>query len=202
MQRLVKTFGLRPARSSRPIDLRASLGAASVPGNPADDPEVGAPLYNEFAQEEAKGVQRRSPQEQVADIIEWTIATPGEAARSLAADLAATYQGKHKFRMDDLELWDEETKPHRAHLIFHNEELMSIRTDSHVLAGPGLTSEFLKITSSSRTLDIILQSKSQVAFKMSVYTIWNNKGGVGKSYLTFQIASEYARQNKEKSCCD
>lgn len=28
---------------------------------------------------------------------------------------------------------------------------------------------------------------------MSVYALWNNKGGVGKSYLTFQIASEYAR---------
>lgn len=28
---------------------------------------------------------------------------------------------------------------------------------------------------------------------MPVYAIWNNKGGVGKSYLTFQIASEYAR---------
>jgi cellulose biosynthesis protein BcsQ len=28
---------------------------------------------------------------------------------------------------------------------------------------------------------------------MSVYAIWNNKGGVGKSYLTFQIAAEYAR---------
>jgi chromosome partitioning protein len=28
---------------------------------------------------------------------------------------------------------------------------------------------------------------------MSVYAMWNNKGGVGKSYLTFQIASEYAR---------
>jgi len=28
---------------------------------------------------------------------------------------------------------------------------------------------------------------------MAIYTIWNNKGGVGKSYLTFQIASEYAR---------
>jgi cellulose biosynthesis protein BcsQ len=27
---------------------------------------------------------------------------------------------------------------------------------------------------------------------MAVYAIWNNKGGVGKSYLTFQIASEYA----------
>ena len=28
---------------------------------------------------------------------------------------------------------------------------------------------------------------------MAVYAIWNNKGGVGKSYLSFQIASEYAR---------
>lgn len=28
---------------------------------------------------------------------------------------------------------------------------------------------------------------------MAVYAIWNNKGGVGKSYLTFQIATEYAR---------
>lgn len=28
---------------------------------------------------------------------------------------------------------------------------------------------------------------------MATYAIWNNKGGVGKSYLTFQVASEYAR---------
>ena len=27
---------------------------------------------------------------------------------------------------------------------------------------------------------------------MSVYALWNNKGGVGKSYLTFQIACQYA----------
>jgi cellulose biosynthesis protein BcsQ len=33
---------------------------------------------------------------------------------------------------------------------------------------------------------------------MSIYAIWNNKGGVGKSYLTFQLASEYARQNRNK----
>lgn len=33
---------------------------------------------------------------------------------------------------------------------------------------------------------------------MPIYAIWNNKGGVGKSYLTFQIASEYARQNPHK----
>lgn len=28
---------------------------------------------------------------------------------------------------------------------------------------------------------------------MATYAVWNNKGGVGKSYLTFQIACEYAR---------
>lgn len=33
---------------------------------------------------------------------------------------------------------------------------------------------------------------------MSVYALWNNKGGVGKSYLSFQIASEYARQHRTK----
>lgn len=33
---------------------------------------------------------------------------------------------------------------------------------------------------------------------MKTYAVWNNKGGVGKSYLTFQISSEYARQNPEK----
>lgn len=33
---------------------------------------------------------------------------------------------------------------------------------------------------------------------MAIYAIWNNKGGVGKSYLTFQIAAEYARINPQK----
>jgi cellulose biosynthesis protein BcsQ len=33
---------------------------------------------------------------------------------------------------------------------------------------------------------------------MAVYAIWNNKGGVGKSYLTFQIASEFARTHPEQ----
>lgn len=33
---------------------------------------------------------------------------------------------------------------------------------------------------------------------MSVYALWNNKGGVGKSYLTFQIASEYARTHRDQ----
>jgi len=33
---------------------------------------------------------------------------------------------------------------------------------------------------------------------MAVYALWNNKGGVGKSYLTFQLASEYARTHSER----
>lgn len=33
---------------------------------------------------------------------------------------------------------------------------------------------------------------------MSVYALWNNKGGVGKSYLTFQLACEYARTHPEE----
>jgi chromosome partitioning protein len=33
---------------------------------------------------------------------------------------------------------------------------------------------------------------------VATYAIWNNKGGVGKSYLTFQIASEYARIHPKK----
>jgi chromosome partitioning protein len=34
---------------------------------------------------------------------------------------------------------------------------------------------------------------------MSIYALWNNKGGVGKSYLTFQIAAEYARTHAEEN---
>jgi cellulose biosynthesis protein BcsQ len=33
---------------------------------------------------------------------------------------------------------------------------------------------------------------------MAVYALWNNKGGVGKSYLTFQIACEYARTHSDQ----
>jgi len=35
--------------------------------------------------------------------------------------------------------------------------------------------------------------QKRIGVQMSVYALWNNKGGVGKSYLTFQVAAEYAR---------
>ncbi len=34
---------------------------------------------------------------------------------------------------------------------------------------------------------------------MATYALWNNKGGVGKSYLTFQIACEYARTHPDQN---
>ncbi|MEB0075426.1 hypothetical protein QN369_25860, partial [Pseudomonas sp. CCI1.4] len=70
---------------------------------------LGAQLYNEFPCNAAQGVTPRSPAEQQADIIGWAIATPGEAACGLAADLAATYLGYHQFRVVDLHHWVEET---------------------------------------------------------------------------------------------
>ena len=96
------------------------------PGNPAEDPEVGALLYNTFVQDQAKGVVPRTPAEQMSDILDWVFETAGEPARRLAADLAAAYLGKHSFLIDDLEDWDAETKSHRAYMVFHNEGLRAL----------------------------------------------------------------------------
>lgn len=44
----------------------------------------------------------------------------------------------------------------------------------------------------------MIDQQSKKVDRMAIYAIWNNKGGVGKSYLTFQVSSEYARQNPDK----
>jgi cellulose biosynthesis protein BcsQ len=33
---------------------------------------------------------------------------------------------------------------------------------------------------------------------MATYALWNNKGGVRKSYLSFQIGCEYARSHPDR----
>jgi chromosome partitioning protein len=53
------------------------------------------------------------------------------------------------------------------------------------------------ITIKPSPADKIALTKGEVIC-MAVYAIWNNKGGVGKSYLTFQLAAEYARINQDK----
>ncbi|EFD0623709.1 ParA family protein [Escherichia coli] len=42
------------------------------------------------------------------------------------------------------------------------------------------------------------QTADNAGETMKSYAIWNNKGGVGKTYLSFAMACEYARQNPEK----
>ncbi|MBD8494008.1 hypothetical protein IFR09_19795 [Pseudomonas syringae] len=96
------------------------------PGNPADDPEEGAALYNAFVQAQANGQSIPTPQQQVADLIDWTLATPGEAARQLAADLAAAYLGTFRFGLEGLAHWDLQTKDFRALLVFHNDDLRTL----------------------------------------------------------------------------
>ncbi|NNB28002.1 hypothetical protein HBN92_25935, partial [Pseudomonas fragi] len=93
-------------------------------------PEAGALLYNAFVHDQAKGVVPRTPAEQMSDILDWVFETAGEPARSLAADLAAAYLGNHAFLIDDLDDWDAETKSHRAHMVFHGEDIrgLSART--------------------------------------------------------------------------
>ncbi|MFM9969004.1 MAG: ParA family protein [Burkholderiales bacterium] len=44
----------------------------------------------------------------------------------------------------------------------------------------------------AKLLDIKIEEQ------MAIYALWNNKGGVGKSYLTYQIASEYARTHPDR----
>ena len=75
-------------------------------------------------------VEENPTAEQMSDILDWVFETAGEPARSLAADLAAAYLGNHAFLIDDLDDWDAETKSHRAHMVFHGEDIrgLSART--------------------------------------------------------------------------
>lgn len=46
--------------------------------------------------------------------------------------------------------------------------------------------------------NIVQQTSQGSEDTMKSYAIWNNKGGVGKTYLSFAMATEFARQNPDK----
>lgn len=96
------------------------------PGNPTDDPETGAIEYNAHALERAHNGGIAITGDPIGDAVYAALKTPGEAHRTLARDLAASYLGDYKFRMSDLELWDEETKPIRAGLVFSNQDMRNL----------------------------------------------------------------------------
>ena len=80
------------------------------PGNPTEDPDSGAQLYNDFVIDKANGVLPQTPAEQMNEILDWVLEISGESARNLAADLAEAYLGKHAFLINELEQWDAESK--------------------------------------------------------------------------------------------
>ena len=45
----------------------------------------------------------------------------------------------------------------------------------------------------------VAQTPRTVRSTLATYAIWNNKGGVGKSYLTFQLACQYARFHPDET---
>ena len=96
------------------------------PGNPAENPETGAAEYNENALLRAQEGDTGAVTDEVGDSVDWALKTPGEAARAFAADLAAAYQGDYQFRLEDLDQWDEDTKPFRADLVFRNAALREL----------------------------------------------------------------------------
>ncbi|MGH8440658.1 MAG: hypothetical protein ACRERW_16635 [Pseudomonas sp.] len=96
------------------------------PGNPTDDPAVGAVAYNEHALERAHNGGVGLTADPIGDAVNLAIKTPGEAYRTLARDLAASYLGDYQFLMSDLEHWDDETKLIRAYLVFSNQDLRSL----------------------------------------------------------------------------
>ena len=96
------------------------------PGNPTDDPKAGAVEYNEHALERAHNGGVAIKADPVGDAVNAALKTPGEAYRTLARDLAASYLGDYQFLMSDLEQWDEETKAVRAPLVFANQDLRNL----------------------------------------------------------------------------
>lgn len=96
------------------------------PGNPADDPEIGAAEYNAHALVKAQEGDTGSIHDPVGDSVCSALKTSGEAYRALASDLAEAFLGKYQFCLDDLENWDEETKSIRCALTFCNAALREL----------------------------------------------------------------------------
>ncbi|UVJ44624.1 hypothetical protein NVV94_03195 [Pseudomonas sp. LS1212] len=96
------------------------------PGNPTDEPELGAMRYNKYILNFMHGVSPKSPTDQAMDIARWCLAEPGEPARALADDLSAAYLSRYQFSLEDLPRHDDESKEHRAYLAFWADEIKKL----------------------------------------------------------------------------
>ncbi|MDB6144543.1 MAG: hypothetical protein JWP80_3587 [Pseudomonas sp.] len=96
------------------------------PGNPTDEPEQGALLYNKYILNFIHGVTPRTPGERVIEIAQWCLAIAGEPARALADDLSAAYLSRYSFLLDDLSKHDDDSKEFRGHLALWSGEIKKL----------------------------------------------------------------------------
>ncbi|VVN98584.1 hypothetical protein [Pseudomonas fluorescens] len=96
------------------------------PGNPTDEPEQGALLYNKYILNFIHGVTPLTPGERVIEIAQWCLAMTGEPARALADDLSAAYLSRYSFLLADLSECDDESKEFRGHLAFWSDEIKKL----------------------------------------------------------------------------
>ncbi len=96
------------------------------PGNPTDEPEQGALLYNNYILNFMHGVAPREPGDQVIEIVQWCLAVAGEPARALADDLSAAYLSRHRFQLADMAKYNDESKEFRGHLALWSDEIKKL----------------------------------------------------------------------------
>ncbi|MDI3271645.1 hypothetical protein [Pseudomonas sp. AL03] len=96
------------------------------PGNPTDEPEQGALLYNKYILNFLNGVTPRAPSERIIEIAQWCLALAGEPARALADDLSAAYLSRYSFVLADISKYDDESKESRGHLALCSDEIKKL----------------------------------------------------------------------------
>lgn len=96
------------------------------PGNPTDEPELGALLYNKYILNFIHGVPPQIPGQRVVEIVQWCLAMTGEPARALADDLSAAYLSRYSFSLAELSKYDDESKEFRGHLALWSDEIQKL----------------------------------------------------------------------------
>lgn len=96
------------------------------PGNPTDEPEQGALLYNKYILNFINGLTLRTPGERVIEIAQWCLAMAGEPARALADDLSAAYLSRYSFLLAELSKYDDESREFRGHLALWSDEIKKL----------------------------------------------------------------------------
>ncbi|WP_350647199.1 hypothetical protein [Pseudomonas sp. HY13-MNA-CIBAN-0226] len=126
MQRLVKPsdYVLKPMMDKMVYML--PWERRHCPGNPTDEPEQGALLYNKYILNFIDAVAPLTPKERVIVIARWCLASSGESARSLADDFSAAYLSRHNFSLADVSKSDDESKEYRGHLALWPDEIKKL----------------------------------------------------------------------------